>query len=173
MDLLTSSISTLIGSISTIVIIFIIVQIILYICVFIWLHNCSLNLSRIYYILKDFAKKEGIVLPMYDRYDNKINDESEDEDQEENQEENQDEDEEEGDEEEKVQTIEKTSKSLKGQVIWSTLAIIIGILFLIGGFSNYTTSTSTGTFLLIGSILTFIGFVWLIATIISIWWPHG
>jgi tetratricopeptide (TPR) repeat protein len=59
----------LIASLSTLIIILIFVSVALSIAVFVWLHNCSLNLYRIFGILEAFAKKNGI----YDESEETIN----------------------------------------------------------------------------------------------------
>lgn len=60
----------------------------------------------------------------------------------------------------KVQTIEKTSKNLKGQQLLSALIMIIGF------FSCIVVHPG-------GSFLLLIGGVWYLVVSISIWWHHG
>jgi len=50
----------LLGSLTMFYVILVFVSIALTIAVFVWLHNCSLNLFRIYNILEAWANKNGV-----------------------------------------------------------------------------------------------------------------
>ncbi len=64
-----------------------------------------------------------------------------------------------------VQTIEATSKKLKLHLIYSVLAIIIGMIILIIGSNSEHISMP-------GFLLTSFGMFWICITKFRIWWHH-
>ena len=63
--------------------------------------------------------------------------------------------------EEKTQTIQQTSKKLKKHIIFSVLALIVGVIFL------FIKSISW-----LGVLLIIVGIAWYIITKFNIWWRH-
>jgi len=67
-----------------------------------------------------------------------------------------------------VQTVEQTSKDLKAQLVYSTLALFAGIFLMVFG-----AVVSVGALALIGFILTGGSIIWHCAVKLEIWWQHG
>lgn len=68
----------------------------------------------------------------------------------------------------KIQTIERTSKRYKAQLLWGWFFEIVGIiLMIVGGFKNIM-----GIFWFGVSIFC-IALLWLIVVRFQIWWHHG
>jgi hypothetical protein len=67
---------------------------------------------------------------------------------------------------EKVQTIEKTSKQLKKQIIWAYGMVIVGIFLAWRGGNTWLLSTT------VGILSAFVGVLWLLRIKFLIWWHH-
>jgi uncharacterized membrane protein YvbJ len=67
----------------------------------------------------------------------------------------------------KVQTIEKTSKALKKQLVFAALTTIIGLLVMV---STAINEFNGGIFF--GVFLTLVGIIWIFAIKTKIWWHH-
>jgi hypothetical protein len=71
-----------------------------------------------------------------------------------------------------VQTIERTSKTLKGQIVASVLLVFTGVLTTCGGMVVARETEGGSGAAQIGLLMFVGGTVWFIATRIRIWWHH-
>jgi hypothetical protein len=62
-------------------------------------------------------------------------------------------------------TTQGTSKKLKAQQLFATLAVIVGLIWSMGGADSG--SAVVGTLILVS------GFVWFVIVRIRMWWHHG
>lgn len=69
-----------------------------------------------------------------------------------------------------VQTIEKTSKELKAQVLWAAFTVGFGMLLLT--IAGGTESDAKILFILGGLLVSAIGVAWLLLVKYWIWWNH-
>ncbi|MCD6417094.1 MAG: zinc-ribbon domain-containing protein [Planctomycetes bacterium] len=68
-----------------------------------------------------------------------------------------------------VRAIEKTAKRFKAHILLSTLALLTGVVWMIGSCSASESESMSPWAML----LTVVAAIWLLAAKISAWWHHG